>query len=112
MRALLVTIGSLGDLHPFIAIGQALRAGIAQLVVPFFGDQVDNAARVARLGLGLHLRPTAFRGQMAIDRLTRLLDDPVMAARCTTMAAAIARETPADTAATRIIAVAAAHSKA
>lgn len=112
MRALLVTIGSLGDLHPFIAIGQALRAGIAQLVVPFFGDQIDNAARVARLGLGLHLRPAAFRGQMAIDRLTRLLNDSVMAARCTTMAAAIARETPADTAATRIIAVAAAHSNA
>ena len=30
--------------------GQALRSGRPQLVVPFMGDQFDNAARVARLG--------------------------------------------------------------
>ena len=34
------------------ACGQALRAGRPQLVVPVFGDQSDNAARVARLGVG------------------------------------------------------------
>ncbi len=45
MKALLVTIGSLGDLHPFIAIGQALAArGVAvTLAVP--ADHVDKVGR-------------------------------------------------------------------
>ncbi len=84
--------------------GQAMHAGIAQLVVPFFGDQFDNAARIVRLGLGLRIRPAAFRRQAAIDALTRLLDDPEIAARAATVAAAMARETPTNTAAARIIA--------
>jgi UDP:flavonoid glycosyltransferase YjiC (YdhE family) len=49
--------------------GQALRAGRPQLVVPVFGDQHDNAARVARLGVG-RLLPYE---RCAADRLTKEL---------------------------------------
>lgn len=33
---------------------QALRAGVPQIVVPFAQDQPDNAARIARLGVGIN----------------------------------------------------------
>ena len=48
MKAVLVTIGSLGDLHPFIAIGQELaRRGVAvTLAVP-----ADHLAKVRAAGL-------------------------------------------------------------
>jgi UDP:flavonoid glycosyltransferase YjiC (YdhE family) len=34
---------------------EALQAGRPQIVVPFFGDQPDHAARIVRLGVGLAL---------------------------------------------------------
>ncbi len=48
MKILVVTIGSLGDLHPFIAIGQALQASGAAvtLAVP-----LDHVAKVQAAGL-------------------------------------------------------------
>lgn len=59
---------------------QAIRAGVPQLVCPIFGDQFDNAARIARAGLGAVLpkrRYTAARAAAAIDTL--LKDDDVAA---------------------------------
>lgn len=56
--------------------GQALRSGRPQLVVPFFGDQPDNAARVKRLGAGLSIRHSRYSVARAVDLLSRLLKEP------------------------------------
>ncbi len=38
-------------------VAQAIRARIPQIVVPLMWDQPDNAARVQKLGLGVHVSP-------------------------------------------------------
>ncbi|MCI3134178.1 glycosyltransferase [Phenylobacterium aquaticum] len=53
---------------------QALRAGKPQLVVPFFADQPDNAARVVRLGAGRSLADRAWRPGAATRELGALLN--------------------------------------
>ena len=35
--------------------GQALKAGVPQIVIPFLGDQFDNAERLCRLGVALKI---------------------------------------------------------
>jgi rhamnosyltransferase subunit B len=49
--------------------GEALRAGRPMLIVPYGWDQPDNAARVERLGTGLHLA----RGDYSVDGATAAL---------------------------------------
>jgi len=61
--------------------GQALRAGVPQLIVPHMGDQHDNGHRVAALGVGAVLEAKRFT-----------------AARAATMIAAIMSERHVDTA--------------
>ena len=53
--------------------GQALRAGVPQLIVPFSHDQFDNAARVARLGAGRWLARGRYNEASATRELGRLL---------------------------------------
>jgi UDP:flavonoid glycosyltransferase YjiC (YdhE family) len=55
--------------------GQALRAGRPQLIVPYGWDQPDNAARVERLGAGLHIPRKAWSPETATAALERLLRD-------------------------------------
>lgn len=52
--------------------GQALRAGVPQLVAPFAHDQFDNAARVERMGCGSRCKrnATALELAAALPRLT------------------------------------------
>jgi len=50
-------------------LGQALRAGRPQLIVPYFADQDDNAARAVRLGAARALRPERYRGAQAAREL-------------------------------------------
>lgn len=59
---------------------QALRAGIAQLVLPQAYDQFDNAMRIEALGVGEELR----RGGLSQvgERLARLLADASVARAC------------------------------
>ena len=52
---------------------QGLRAGVPQLLMPMSHDQPDNAARVARLGVGDWLPPATFRGPRVAAKLERLL---------------------------------------
>jgi rhamnosyltransferase subunit B len=87
--------------------GQAMHAGAPQLVLPFFGDQFDNGARIARLGIGRSLRPAAFQGAAADEALRALLDDHTIAARAAAIATQLRAERPSETAADRIIAAAA-----
>lgn len=55
-------------------VGEALRAGRPMLVVPYGWDQPDNASRVQRLGVGLHVPRTAYTVETATGALTKLLE--------------------------------------
>ena len=61
--------------------GQALRAGRPMLVVPYGWDQPDNAARIERLGTGLHISRNNYSPNTAINALQRLLGEPHFATR-------------------------------
>jgi len=70
--------------------GQALAGGRPQLVLPFMGDQFDQAVRVARLGVGERLT----RGRIARDlpaALARVLA-PAVRDRAEALGGAIRRE--------------------
>lgn len=77
--------------------GQALRAGIPQLVVPVAHDQFDNASRVARLGCGLW----SSRKRLAAD-LRRLLGDRLYHHRAAAVGKAVRAENGASAAASEI----------
>jgi UDP:flavonoid glycosyltransferase YjiC (YdhE family) len=51
----------------------ALRAGKPQLVVPFFGDQPDNARRLEDLGVARTLEPSRYTVERATTELGTLL---------------------------------------
>jgi rhamnosyltransferase subunit B len=53
--------------------GQALKAGRPMLVVPYGWDQSDNAARIERLGTGLHVSRNTYSLKTATSALQRLL---------------------------------------
>jgi rhamnosyltransferase subunit B len=72
--------------------GQALRAGRPMLVVPYGWDQPDNAARIERLGAGLHLPRTSYSLENATKALHRLLCEPQFAKQAATIGAEIEEE--------------------
>jgi rhamnosyltransferase subunit B len=80
---------------------QALRAGKPQLVVPFFGDQNDNAARLRRLGVARALGRKRYTGERATAELRALLEGGY-AARAAELAPAVEREDGAAAAAALI----------
>jgi UDP:flavonoid glycosyltransferase YjiC (YdhE family) len=61
--------------------GQALRAGKPMLVVPYGWDQPDNAARIERLGTGLHVSRNSYSLKTATCTLQRLLHESRFADR-------------------------------
>ncbi|MEM9214340.1 MAG: substrate-binding domain-containing protein [Cyanobacteria bacterium P01_F01_bin.150] len=61
--------------------GQALRSGKPMLVVPFTHDQPDNAARLARLGVGRTINHCEYTADRAIVELKEILFNPRYAAR-------------------------------
>lgn len=67
--AAIVHHGGVGTTH------EALRAGHPSLVVPHGFDQPDNAARVARLGVGAVLPAWRYRADRAAAMLGELLGD-------------------------------------
>ena len=73
--ALIVHHGGIGTL------GQSIKAGIPQLVVPSGHDQFDNGWRIARLGLGRSLPRTRYRALPAAAAIRSLLGDRLMAVR-------------------------------
>jgi rhamnosyltransferase subunit B len=82
--------------------GQAMRAGRPMLIVPYAHDQPDNALRAKKLGIS----ETVARGEYRADRvaraLGRLLDDKSAAVRARQVAAVVAQENGAATAADAI----------
>jgi rhamnosyltransferase subunit B len=63
------------------AVGQVLRSGRPQLVVPFAGDQPDNALRVQRLGGAEVLYPRQYTAPRAARRLDDLIGESGYARR-------------------------------
>ena len=61
---------------------QAMAAGIPQVVTPYAHDQFDNAARVARLGVGRWVRASRYTARSATATLAAVLDQPGVAAAC------------------------------
>jgi UDP:flavonoid glycosyltransferase YjiC (YdhE family) len=61
---------------------QALAAGIPQLIMPMAHDQFDNAARVARLGVGAPIARSRYRAKNVAAKLNGLLADRHVAGAC------------------------------
>jgi UDP:flavonoid glycosyltransferase YjiC (YdhE family) len=80
-------------------LAQGLRSGRPQLVVPFFADQQDNAARAVRIGLARSLAPTRYTASSAAAELASLLTNPAYAARATAIGSRLAGEDGAAVAA-------------
>ncbi|WP_333571139.1 glycosyltransferase [Sphingomonas sp.] len=72
--------------------GQAIRAGVPQLVCPIFGDQFDNAARIVRAGLGGVLPKRRYTAAQAAAAIARLLASATIADRAAQAGRAIAAE--------------------
>ncbi len=72
--------------------GQAIRAGVPQLVCPIFGDQFDNAARIVRAGLGGVLPKRRYTAARAAAAIARLLASATIADRAAQAGRAIAAE--------------------
>jgi rhamnosyltransferase subunit B len=89
--------------------GQALRAGRPMLVVPYGWDQPDNAARIERLGAGLHLARTNYSPDTTTKALHRLLHEPHFARRAAQVGAAMKEENGEALACDAIEAVLTAH---
>lgn len=71
---------------------QALRAGRPQLVTACAYDQFDNAARVARLGVGLRERREVASPRRLIDKLERLIREPMFAQRARELAPRVTQD--------------------
>jgi rhamnosyltransferase subunit B len=56
-------------------LAQALRSGRPQLIVPYFADQLDNAARAVRLGVARTCSPPRYCAASACRELDWLLGD-------------------------------------
>lgn len=77
-------------------VGQALAAGIPQLIVPLAHDQPDNAIRICRLGTGRMLLPRHYRPETVTHHLRGLLNSPAVAENCRRRAADLATHTALD----------------
>lgn len=86
-------------------IGQALRAGKPQLVVPHMGDQNDHAWRVRKLRIGQRVAPRRFTVERVTPLLAGLLADAELQQRAAEMGERIAAERGAAAAAEAIAAV-------
>jgi rhamnosyltransferase subunit B len=64
-----------------------LKAGVPQLVVPFSGDQFDNARRLKVLGVADVLDRRELDGQHVADKLERLMASAEVRKRCDLVAA-------------------------
>ncbi len=73
-------------------LAQALRSGRPQLVVPFFGDQPDNAARAVRLGVARSLAPLRYAAAVAVREFLLLTTQQAYGARARALRDVLMRE--------------------
>jgi rhamnosyltransferase subunit B len=72
--------------------GEALRSGRPMLIVPYGWDQPDNAARVERLGTGLHVARGDYSVDSAAASLNLLLESSRFSDRAAEVGAQMAGE--------------------
>jgi UDP:flavonoid glycosyltransferase YjiC (YdhE family) len=87
--------------------GQALRAGVPQLIMPFNHDQPDNAERVRKLGAGRSIERRGYHAEEAALQLKELLTVPQYAKRAAEIGRIVRGESGAAVAAQALIAAAA-----
>ena len=73
-------------------LAQALRSGRPQLIVPYFADQLDNAARTARLGVARRSSPRRYNRASASRDFDHLLGDDRYLARAREVGESLAAE--------------------
>jgi UDP:flavonoid glycosyltransferase YjiC (YdhE family) len=78
---------------------QALRAGVPQLIVPSAADQPDNAARIARLGVGRTVTRAEYEPIRGVHEVAALLRRGTYRARAQELARRISLEDGAAAAA-------------
>lgn len=71
---------------------QALRAGIPMLVMPFGGDQYDNAARLERLGVARTIMRNNYTAERAANELDQLLSNSTYRERAEYLAEQVREE--------------------
>ena len=84
-------------------LAQALRAGRPQLLVPFYGDQADNAARAVGLGVARSLSPTRYNAASAGRAIAQLLGMASYKSRAAQVQQMITEEDGAATAARLVL---------
>jgi rhamnosyltransferase subunit B len=72
--------------------GLAMRSGRPMLVMPCSWDQPDNAARVARLGIGRGISRRRYTPAHVAAELRQLLDDPAYSQRAAEVGEQVRRE--------------------
>ena len=73
-------------------LGQALKAGVPQLIRPLAYDQFDNAYRIAKRKLGDYILARQYQAENLHEKLRAILDDPAVAANCRDVARSIDSE--------------------
>jgi rhamnosyltransferase subunit B len=69
------------------SVAQALAAGCPQLVQPFAHDQLDNAHRLAKLGVARWVVPKKYKPQRVARELRALIESADVAEACKNVAA-------------------------
>lgn len=82
--------------------GQALRAGVPSLVIPFNHDQPDNAYRVSRLGVSRTIPRAKYKAATVARELNILLTDQRYAEKAATVGSIVQSEDGARSAADEI----------
>lgn len=72
--------------------GEALRAGRPMLVVPYGWDQPDNAYRIERLGVGLHVPRSRYTVETVAATIQLLLDNRRFSVRSAELGSRISGE--------------------
>jgi UDP:flavonoid glycosyltransferase YjiC (YdhE family) len=75
-RALLPRCAALVTHAGIGTVGDALATGTPMLCLPHYGDQFDNADRVARAGVGLIAMPQERDGEMLAEALRDVIETP------------------------------------
>lgn len=83
--SMLVHHGGIGSMS------QAIAAGIPQIIMPMAFDQLDNATRIKRLGIGDWVPRPRFRAARVAEVAKRLLQDDNVAAGCRSYSTALTK---------------------
>lgn len=77
-------------------LGQALRAGRPQLIVPLLSDQFDNAARAVRLGVARTVSRRRYSARCVTAEIRRLVAEPSFARRAAEIGGIVAVDRGAE----------------